>query len=345
LKTIKSIREIADFIGGEVVGNESDEISGVAKIESAEEGDLSFVSNPKYLSYLKTTKATAVFVKKDMDLDGVDSTNLILVDDPYFSICVILDAFFNPVRHPEGREEPCYVHKTAEVGSDEYIGAFAYIGEGAKIGNNVKIYPNVYVGRNVEIGDNTILYSGVHVYFDCKIGKDCMLHSGAVIGSDGFGHAPMPDGSYAKIPQIGNVILGDSVEIGAGCTIDRATMGSTIIKDGVKLDNLVQIAHNVEVGDNTVIAAQTGVSGSVKLGQQCVIGGQVGFVGHIQIANGTQIGAQSGIMKTIKEEGQQWLGSPIKNLRDEIKTQVIIRKLPQLYDKVISLEKQIKDKE
>lgn len=335
------LSEIVNYTNGKTSGELNTIIQNVAKIEEAKDGDISFVSNPKYIKYLLETNAAAVFVDKNLKIpDGV-TTNLVLVDDPYFAVCITMDNFFNPFTHPSEISEKAEISSTSQIGTGCYIGSFTSIGANSKIGNNVKIYPNCYIGENVIIKDDTVIFSNVSIYINCEIGSNTIIHSGTVIGCDGFGHAPMPDGSYVKIPQIGNVIVGSFVEIGSNCTIDRATMGSTIISDGVKLDNLIQIAHNVVVGKNTVIAAQTGISGSTKLGERCVIGGQVGFVGHIQIANGTQIGAQSGIMKTIKKENQAFLGSPIKPVKDEIKSQVLIRKLPEIYDDINKLKKDI----
>lgn len=332
--------EIANYVNGEVIGNNDTSITGVAKIEEAKKGDISFVSNPKYMKYLAGSSAEAVFVKKGLNLPENITTKLVLVEDPYFAICITMDKFFNPIVHPKGVSDKSDVSSSATLGENCYVGSFSSIGNNVIIGDNVKIYPNCYIGDNVTIANNTILFANVSVYVNCEIGSDTIIHSGSVIGCDGFGHAPLPDGSYAKIPQIGNVIVGNYVEIGSNCTIDRATMGSTVICDGVKLDNLIQVAHNVVIGENTVIAAQTGISGSTKLGERCVIGGQVGFVGHISVANGTQIGAQSGIMKTIKTENQAFLGSPIKPVKDEIKSQVLIRKLPEIYQDIQEIKKE-----
>ncbi len=343
MREIKLI-DIVDFVNGELTGNKDAIIQNVAKIEEAVGGDLSFVSNPKYIGYIESTKATALFVKDDLDFESREDLNIIRVSDPYFAICVIMDHFFNPNNHPKGTSKLSSIGTDSTVGEDCYIGDFVSIGNNVKIGSNVKVYPNCFIGDEVEVLDNTILYSNVSIYSKCKIGTDSILHSGVVVGSDGFGHAPMPDGSYVKIPQIGNVLIGNYVEIGANTTIDRATMGSTVIEDGVKLDNLIQVAHNARIGKNTVVASQTGISGSTELGERCIIGGQVGFVGHIKVANGTKIGAQSGIMKTIKEEDLSFLGSPIKPLKDEIKSQVLIRKLPEIYKDVLELKK-LKDKE
>ncbi len=333
-----SAKEIAAFTGCTIEGNEQTFVKNVAKIEEASNDDLAFLSNPKYEQHLYDTKAGIVFVKKDFELKKEVNATILRSDNPYLHFCMALDKYFNPNIHPKGIENPCFIGEGIVLDENTYAGAFSYIAKGVKIGKNVKIYPNAYIGLGCEIGDNTVLYSGVHVMPNCKIGNHCIIHSGTVIGSDGFGFAPMPDGTYAKIPQVGNVIVEDNVEIGSNCSIDRATMGSTIIRKGVKLDNLIQVAHNAEVGENTVIAAQTGISGSTKLGKQCVIGGQVGFVGHITVANGTQIGAQSGVQKEIKEENQQFIGSPIMPLREAFKTQVLVRNLPSLNERIKNLE-------
>ena len=335
--------ELVKYTGGKLDGNNDVVIKNVAKVEEAISGDLTFVSNEKYISYIESTNASAIFVKEGLKFKNPNSVNIVFVSDPYLAICMVMDEYFNPNIHPTGICKMSSINETSIVGDDVYIADFVSVGRNVKIGNGVKIYPNCSIGDNVSIGDNSVIYSNVSIYNKCEVGKSTIVHSGTVIGSDGFGHAPLPDGSYAKIPQIGNVIIGDYVEIGSNCSIDRATMGSTVIEDGVKLDNLIQVAHNVKIGENTVIASQTGISGSTELKENCIIGGQVGFVGHITIAKGTKIGAQSGIMKTIKEEGLSFLGSPIKPLKDEIKSQVLIRKLPELYKDIIDI-KRIKDK-
>jgi len=334
--------QIAQFTGGKVVGDPSTSITNIAKIEEANPGDLAFIGNPKYEHYIYETQAAVVFVKLGFEPQKEINCTLIKSAHPYLSFCQVLDQYFNPISHPKGKENPCFVADGVEVDDASYIGAFSYIAEGVKLGNGVKIYPNCVVGKNCKIGDNTVLYSGTQIMPECEVGNDCIIHSGTVIGSDGFGHAPMPDGSYAKIPQVGNVIIENNVEIGSNCSVDRATMGSTIIRNGVKLDNLIQVAHNVEIGANTVIAAQTGISGSTKLGERCMIGGQVGFVGHITVANGTQIGAQSGIPKAIKEENMAFIGTPIMPIKQAFKTQVLMRNLPKLNERLNHLENELK---
>lgn len=332
--------ELSELLQGEIVGNKGAQVEGISKIDQSVAGTLSFLANPKYESYLEDNSAEIVLVNRHIQLPDNGKT-YIRVDDPYVGFCVVLNVYYNPFRAKSGIESGSFVQNGAEIGVDVYVGAGAYISGSAHLAEGVKIFPGCYIGDNVRIGKGTVLYSGVQVYQDCKIGSNVIIHSGSVIGSDGFGHAPLPDGTYMKIPQIGNVVIEDHVEIGANCTVDRATLGSTVIRKGVKLDNLIQVAHNVEIGANTVIAAQTGVSGSVQIGENCVIGGQVGFVGHIRIANGTQIGAQSGIPKAITEEGQKWIGSPIMPLKEAFKVQVISRKLPELKEKVERLEKEL----
>jgi UDP-3-O-[3-hydroxymyristoyl] glucosamine N-acyltransferase len=328
--------EIAAMLNGKVEGDGNIVLNTICKIEEGRPEGLSFLSNPKYLPYIYDTLAGAVLVNDNMAFEKPVSTTLIRVPDAYAAFTRILEVAQRD-QHKSGIEQPSFIDPSATVGKDAYIGAFAYIGAHARIGNNVKIYPQSFVGDNVEIGDNTILYSGVKIYYDSKIGANVIIHASTVVGSDGFGHAPMPDGSYKKIPQTGNVVVEDDVEIGSNCSIDRATMGSTIIRKGVKLDNLIQVAHNAEIGENTVIAAQTGISGSTKLGKQCRIGGQVGFVGHINVADGTQVGAQSGVHKEITEPNKEWFGSPAMDKREAFRISMLLTRLPELFKKVKDL--------
>jgi UDP-3-O-[3-hydroxymyristoyl] glucosamine N-acyltransferase len=338
-----SAAEIAALTGGTVVGHADVQISRVDKLEEAGSQSLSFFSNPKYQDRFFQTSAALVLIPADFQAEQVFPCTVIKTPNPYYAFCQVLERYFNPNQHKTGREEASYTASSAVIDDDVYVGYGAYVDEGAVIAQGVKIYPQVYVGRNAHVGPNTILYPGVKVYADCHIGAHCIIHSGTVVGSDGFGFAPIGDGSYAKIPQIGNVVIEDHVEIGSNCTIDRATMGSTIIRKGVKLDNLIQVAHNAEIGEHTVIAAQTGVSGSTRIGKRCMVGGQVGFVGHILVADGSQIGAQSGIQKEITEPGQQWIGSPAMPLKEAFRTQVVMRKLPELQQRIIQLEKRIEE--
>ena len=336
--------QIATLLNGIVEGNPDALVSQLAKIEEGFEGALSFLSNKKYEHYLYDTESSIVIVNQGLVLQKPVKATLIRVADAYTSFSELLK-IYNALRvEKAGREEHVFVHETVTMGEGGYIGAFAYISKDVKIGNNVKIYPRVYIGDNVTIGDNTILFPGVTVYYDCVIGANVIIHSGAVIGSDGFGFAPQTDGTYEKIPQIGNVVIEDNIEIGANTVIDRATLGSTILHKGVKLDNLIQIAHNVEIGSNTVIAAQTGVSGSAKIGEHVVLGGQVGVVGHITIADGTQVQAQSGINRSISEENKKWGGTPFAPYTSQLRSQVVYTRLPELEKRIIELEKMLREK-
>lgn len=334
-----TVKQIADIISGEVVGNDKINISGVVKIEDAVSGTITFLSNPKYTPYIYQTKASAVIVNKTFVPDNPIKATLIKVDDAYQAFSRIISEFNKELSDKKGVEPFSYIDETATVGKDCYIGAFAYIGKNCKIGNNVKIYPQCYIGDNAVVGDGSIFNSGVKIYSNCVIGKNCLLHASVIIGSDGFGFAPVTNGAFKKVAQTGNVILEDNIEIGANTTIDRATIGSTIIRKGVKLDNLIQIAHNVEIGENTVIAAQTGVAGSTKIGKNCMIGGQVGIIGHITIADNTKIGAQSGISGNVDIEGSALLGSPAIQIKDHMKSFVVFKKLPDLEKRVKELEK------
>ena len=334
--------EISLLLNGTVEGDPQVTVSRLAKIEEATAGAISFLANPKYEQYLYTTDASAVLVNNDFVANEPVKATLIRVENAYSAITVLLEKYNTIKLNKSGVEQPSFVHPTAKVGDDCYIGAFSYIGPGARIGKKCKIYPNVYIADNVILGDNVTLFPGVVVYFDCVMGNNVIVHSGAIIGSDGFGFAPNPDGTYSKIAQIGNVVLEDDVEIGSNTTIDRATMGSTIIRKGAKLDNLLQIAHNVEIGSNTVIAAQTGISGSTKVGDNCVIGGQVGMVGHINVAKGSQIMAKSGINKNIVEENKKWGGIPFfSSYMENMRNEAAASHLPALEKKVLELEKAI----
>ena len=339
-----TVQQIAHLIGGQVQGNPQQRISKFAKIQEGGEGTISFLANPKYESYLYTTQASAVIVSNALQLKEPISTTLILVENPYAAFSTLLEEYYKIVKpRKKGIEQPAHIAASASLGQDVYVGAFAYIGENVQIGDNVQIYPHTYIGDNVKVGNNTTLFAGVKVYPLCVIGNYCTLHAGAVIGSDGFGFAPKEDGTYQDVPQIGNVVLADFVNVGANTTIDCAAIGSTLIEKGVKLDNLIQIAHNAKVGKNTVIAALTGVSGSTSIGENCVIAGQVGMVGHISIANKTTVGAQSGITKNIEQEGQTLLGSPVQDHKEALKTYVVYRNLPELKKRVDELEKQLKN--
>jgi len=333
--------QIAEILEGDIVGNPNAEVSKLSKIEEGEKGSLTFLSNPKYNSYLYTTKASIAIVNKSFVAEKETETTLIKVDDAYAAFSKLLE-FYNQVKNNKsGREQPHYIADSAVIGTGEYIGAFAYLGNKVVIGNNVKIYPNAFIGDNVTIGDNSTIFAGAKICSETEIGANCVIHTGAIIGSDGFGFAPNKEGVYNKIPQIGNVIIEDNVEIGAATTIDRATLGSTIIRKGVKLDNQIQIAHNVEVGENTVIAAQTGVSGSAKIGSNCIVGGQVGFAGHITVGNNVKIGAQSGVTKSVKEN-QVINGTPAFGILDFNKSYVYFKNLPKMAATLNKLERDLK---
>jgi UDP-3-O-[3-hydroxymyristoyl] glucosamine N-acyltransferase len=333
-------QSIADFLGGTIEGDANVSVSNVAKIEEAKAGTLAFLANPKYNKYLYETEASIVIINQDFELEGQVKATLIRVPDAYKSFASLLALVQAAKGSKSGIENPSFIDSTATYGSDIYIGAFAYIGKNVRIGNHVKIYPHAYIGDNTSIGDDCVLFSGVKIYEDTKIGNACILHAGAVIGADGFGFAPLEDGTYQKIAQVGNVILEDLVEIGANTTIDRATMGSTIIRKGAKIDNLVQIAHNVEIGENTVIASQTGISGSTKVGKNCQFGGQVGVAGHITIGDQVNLGGQTGVANSIKSN-RTVLGAPAMDIAQAAKVFAVTRNLPKLREEVIDLAKQL----
>jgi UDP-3-O-[3-hydroxymyristoyl] glucosamine N-acyltransferase len=331
-------QQIADILEGDVVGDENIKVSKLAKIEEGEAGALTFLANPKYTSYIYTTKASITIVNKTFEPEEPITTTLIKVEDAYKAFSKLLE-YYNQVKlNKFGVEQPSFIADSSSYGENVYIGAFSYIGENVTIGDNVKIFPNSYIGDNVKIGDNTIVFSGSKIYSECVVGKNCVINSGAIIGADGFGFAPNENGEYIKVPQTGNVILEDFVDIGAATTIDRATLGSTIIRRGVKLDNQIQIAHNVEIGKNTVIAAQTGIAGSTKIGENCQIGGQVGIVGHITIGNNVRIQAQSGIGRNVKND-EVLQGSPALAYGDYNKSYVHFKNLPKIIKKFNDIEK------
>ena len=333
-------QQIALLVSGTIQGNPDTTVTSFGKIEEAEAGQLSFLANPKYEEYLYTTKASLVIVNENLQLQKNITATLVRVKDAYSAFATLLTTYQNvKAQQKKGIETPSHIASSATLGTDVFVGAFAYIGEKVSIGNNSKIFPGAYIAENVSIGINTTIHAGVKIYEDCVIGNDVIIHAGTVIGSDGFGFAPQPDGSYQKVPQIGNVIIEDQVEIGANTTIDRATMGSTIIKKGVKLDNLIQIAHNVEIGSQTVIAAQTGISGSTKLGQKIMIGGQAGIAGHLTIANGVKIAGGAGVTKNLDGEGKSYAGFPAEDAKQSLKAQVYTRQLPELEKRVKELEK------
>jgi len=332
---------IAGFLKGEIEGNPGIKVNTIAKIEEGHEGALSFLANPKYEHYIYSTGSSVVLVNKSFIPSGKIDATLIRVENAYEAFASLLRLVDQSRPRKKGIHPTAIIESTANVGSDVYIGPYAYIGENCIIGEGCSVYPHVYIGDNSKLGINCTLYPGVKIYYDCILGEGCIIHAGSVIGSDGFGFAPQSENEYMKIPQLGNVILEDLVEIGANVTIDRATMGSTIIRRGVKLDNLIQIGHNVEVGENTVMAAQTGISGSTKVGKNCMFGGQVGLAGHIRIANGSKIGAQAGIAGDVKEENTVILGSPAFDIKQFLKSTVIFKRLPELKTKIDTLEKEV----
>lgn len=325
-------RLLAAMAGGSVEGDGEIEIKGFAKIEEAKPGDVTFIANPKYAHHIHDTKASAVLVSEDFDTEGATVPALIRVKDPYKSLADLLNAFQAAKEGPRGIEQPCWIADGVEIPEDAYIGAFAYVGKGVRLGKGVRIYPQAYVGDDVVIGDGSVIRAGARIYEGCVIGKRCIIHSGAVIGADGFGFAPCADGSYEKIPQIGNVEISDDVEIGANTTVDRATFGSTRVGRGTKLDNLIQVAHNVEIGEMNVFAAQTGVAGSTKIGNYNMVGGQVGFAGHLTIGSKNGFAAQSGVHQNIGD-GHRIMGYPAVEARQFMKSQVYIKRLEELFRK------------
>ena len=335
-----TISQIAEMLNGEVIGNPNVYINQLTKIEEGRENSLSFLSNPKYTEYLYKTKSSAVIVNKDFVPHQQLNTTLIKVKDAYASFAQLLRIVEDFQKTREGTEQPCFIDETAEVGKNIYIGAFAYIGKNVRIGDNVNIYPHCFIGDNVTIKNNSTLYSGVKIYHNCYIEKNITIHSGSVIGSDGFGFAPNTDKAYDKIPQIGNVIIKEGVEIGANTCIDRATMGSTIIHKGVKLDNMIQVAHNVEIGENTVIASHTAIAGSSKVGKNCMIGGQVAIAGHLTIANNVKIAGKTGIAKSVTKDGEVLQGPLAFNLKDFQRSYIFFRQLPMLAKRIEKLEKE-----
>ncbi len=333
--------QIAGILEGDIVGNPDVEVSKLSKIEEGVKGSLTFLANLKYTPYIYSTKASIIIVNNDFVAEEAITSTLIKVDDAYESFSKLLE-YYNQVKmNKVGVEQPSFISETAKYGENIYLGAFSYLGENVKIGDNVKLYPNTYIGDNVVIGNEVVVFSGAKIYSETIIGNNCVINSGAIIGADGFGFAPNEKGEYTKVPQTGNVILEDYVDIGATTTIDRATLGSTIIRRGAKLDNQIQIAHNVEIGKNTVIAAQTGVAGSTKIGENCQIGGQVGFAGHLTIGDNVKIQAQSGIGRNIKDN-EVLQGSPAFNYGDWNKSYVYFKNLPKIVKNIRDIEKEIK---
>jgi len=336
-------KTIAKYLHGEIEGNSEMVVNSISGIEEGKQGTLSFLANPKYEKYIYTTDSSIVLVRKDFVPERKVETTLIRVDNPYEAFALLLDLYDKSRPEKVGISDQTSIHKTVRLGKKIYVGEFTCISENARIGNKVKIYPQVFIGANVEVKKDTIIYPGVKIYHDTQIGSNCVIHAGVVIGADGFGFAQQLDNYYKKVPQLGNVLIGNNVEIGANVTIDRATMGSTIIHDGVKLDNLIQVGHNVEIGENTVIVSQTGIAGSSKIGKNCMLGGQVGIVGHINIADEVKIGGQSGVTHDIKKKGEIILGGPAKNINQERRSIAVYRRLPELQKLVYKLQKEIEE--
>jgi UDP-3-O-[3-hydroxymyristoyl] glucosamine N-acyltransferase len=331
--------QIAGILEGEVVGNPNAEVYKLSKIEEGTEGSLTFLANPKYTNFIYSTQATITIVNASFEPEQEITTTLIKVDDAYQSFSKLLE-YYNQIKlMKSGIEQPSVISEGVTYGTDLYLGSFCYVGKNVSIGNNVKIYPNSFIGDNVTIGDNCVFFAGVRIYSESVIGNNCTIHSGTIIGPDGFGFAPQEDGTYKKVPQIGNVIIEDNVEIGACTTVDRATLGSTIIRKGVKLDNHIQVAHNVEIGENTVIAAHTAIAGSTKIGKNCMIGGQVGFAGHLTIGDRVKIQGQSGIGKNLADD-EVVQGSPAFNYGDFAKSFVHFKNLPKIVSEIEQLKKQ-----
>ena len=332
-------QQIADLINGKIEGDPNVAVSSFGKLEEATKGQLAFLANPKYEEFLYTTEASVIIINTSLLVEKHLNATLIRVPDAYSSFAVILTAYSEMAKaNLTGVQEPSYISKTVKLGENVFVGAFAYLGNNVKIGDNAKIYPQVFLGDNVSVGANSIIYPGVKIHHDCVIEENVCIHAGCIIGGDGFGYAPQADGSFKKVPQIGNVVIEKNVEIGANTTIDRSTIGSTIIKEGAKLDNLIQVAHNVEIGMNTVIAAQSGISGSTKIGKNVMIGGQAGIVGHIHIADGSKINAQSGVGKSIKTPNTAVTGSPAYDYTLALRSQILSRNLPELEKRIKKLE-------
>lgn len=332
---------IAGFLKGEIVGDSETRVNTIAKIEEGQAGALSFLANPKYEQYIYTTKSSIVLVNKDFTPSARVEATMIKVDNAYESFASLLQLVDAARPRKKGIHATAVIEPTAKIGKDVYIGAYTYIGEDCRIGDNCSVYPHVFIGDNTSLGIGCIIYPGVNIYHDCVIGNSCVIHAGTVIGSDGFGFAPQSESEFMKIPQLGNVVLEDNVEIGANVAIDRATMGSTIIRKGVKLDNLIQVGHNVEIGENTVMAGQCGIAGSSKVGKNCMFAGQVGIAGHIKIADGVKIGAQAGVPGSVPQDNSIILGTPAIDHREFLRSSVLFRRLPEMNTKLANLEKQV----
>ncbi|MCF8372806.1 MAG: UDP-3-O-(3-hydroxymyristoyl)glucosamine N-acyltransferase [Bacteroidales bacterium] len=336
-------KSIAEFLNGKVEGDQEVVVNDVSKIEEGKPGSLTFLANPKYSKYIYTTSASIVIVNDSFVAEKIINSTLIRVEDAYRAFAALLEMYNKNTKKLKGIDPQTHIDKSVVIDESVYVGPFAYIGENARIGKNVQIHPQVFVGDNAEVGDNTILFPGVKVFNNCIVGKDCIIHGGTIIGSDGFGFAPKNQKDYKKVPQIGNVVIEDNVEIGSNSSIDRATMGSTIIRTGVKMDNLVQIAHNVEIGEHTVMASQVGIAGSTKIGKNCMIGGQVGIVNHLTIADEVKIAAQSGVGSSIYEKGAIIQGSPAFNIKEYQKSLVIFKNLPRIQKEIHETSRLVKD--
>lgn len=336
-----SAKNIAAFLNGTIEGDPDVIVTSIAKIEEGKAGDLSFLSNMLYEKYFYTSNSSIILINNDFEPNQKVNATLIRVENAYQAFADLLELYQKTISSPKGIEPQSFIDNTATIEENVYVGAFTYIAKNAKIGKDSKIYPNVFIGENVKIGENTVISSGARIYYNCIVGSNCIIHSNTVIGSDGFGFAPQQDTNYKKVPQIGNVIIEDFVEIGSNTSIDRATMGSTIIRKGVKLDNLIQVAHNVEIGENTVIAAQTGIAGSSKIGKNCMIGGQCGIAGHLTIADDVKIAAQSGIGNNITQKGEVVQGSPAFSIKNYQKSYVVFKNLPDLQQRINQLQHEL----
>lgn len=336
-------KELAVILNARLEGNPETQVNKLAKIEEADKDSFCFLANPKYFHYAQTATVGILLCDELLEYNPYNISAVLRVPEPYKAFQQLMEMYAALSNKPqnEGIDANTYLGKGATHGSNFYLGAFSYVGENVKIGNNVKIYPNSFIGDNAELGDNTIIYANVSVYHDCKLGSNCIIHSGAVIGADGFGFAPQPDGTYKKIPQTGNVVIGNNVEVGANTCIDRAVIGSTVIRDGVKLDNLIQVAHNVELGENTVIAAQAGISGSSRFGKNVMIGGQAGITGHLTIADGVKIQAQAAVIRDVTEPNKGISGAPAIDAREHYRILASMKVLPQLIQRVKDLEKKL----
>jgi len=333
---------IAEYLHGTIEGDKNITVTNISRIEEGKTGTLAFLSNPKYNKYLYNTGASLVLVNNDFKLEAPVSCTLIRVENAYEAFASLLTLYQQSIVPKTGIESPSFINSSAKLGTDVYVGAFAYISANVSVGNHSRIYPQVFLGDNVKVGENVIIYAGAKIYDNCDIGNNCIVHAGVVLGADGFGFAPREDGTYEKIPQIGNVVLEENVEIGANTTIDSSTMGSTVIHKGAKIDNLIQIAHNCEVGENTVMAAMTGVAGSTKIGNNCMFGGHVGIAGHIKIGNGVKVGAMTGIDKSVKD-GKTIMGLPAMPYDRALKAMVLYRNLPDMHNDVVALKKELKE--